>query len=124
MLGQRVVTRSKEGDEGTAFADFPVPKLVKYVDEPIPPFDAVAVFQQYNWGNACNGGPIWFLGIYKDGTFSASKSIDFCGGPSPLVSVTTGGVHVVLPTSTAQDGSTTLPEEEWVFSEGRLRRVR
>jgi hypothetical protein len=123
-LGQQVVIRAKEGDPETTFADFPVPKLVKYVDQPVLPFAAVAVFQQYNWGNACNGGPIWFLGIYKDGTFSVSKSIDFCGGPSPLVSVTPDGVHVVLPASTVKDGATTLAEEEWVFSENRLRRVR
>lgn len=123
-LGQRVVMRAKEGDKETAFADFPVPKLVKYMSKPVWPFNAVAVFQQHNWGNACNGGPIWFLGIYKDGTFSASEPIDFCGGPSPRVSVTAGGVHVVLPASTAQDGSTTLPEEEWVFSGAKLRRVR
>ncbi len=35
-------------------------------------FDAVAVFQQFNWGSACNGGPIWFLGIHANGTFLRS----------------------------------------------------
>jgi hypothetical protein len=123
-LGQRVVIRAKEGDETTAFPDFPVPKLLQYAGESVPPFDAVAVVQQYNWGNACNGGPIWFLGIYKDGTFSASAPIDFCGGPSPQVSVTAGEVHIVLPASKAQGGSTLLPEEEWVFSGGKLQRIR
>ncbi len=66
----------------------PVPRLLKYVDKAIPPFEAVAVFQQFSWGNACNGGPIWFLGIHKSGTFTLSNPIDFCGGPSPMVTVT------------------------------------
>lgn len=123
-LGRRVVMRSKEGARESVYADFPVPKILKYVGQPVPPFDAVAVFQQYSWGNACNGGPIWCLGIFRDGTFSASEAIDFCGGPAPLVSVTSAGVHIVLPASTARDGATTLPAEEWVFSGAKLRRVR
>ncbi|MFZ2403544.1 MAG: hypothetical protein WAW41_00290 [Methylobacter sp.] len=119
MLGQRVVIRTKEGDEKTSFNDFPVPRLLKYVGKAIPPFDAVAVFQQFNWGNACNGGPIWFLGIYKDGTFTVSDPIDFCDGPSPIVLISSKTIHVVLPASQSQGGTEGNPEE-WIYIQGKV----
>lgn len=77
MLGQREVIRTKEGDEKTSFPNFPVPRVIAYVGKAITPFSAVAVFQQFNWGNACHGGPIWFLGIHEDGTFWVSNPSTF-----------------------------------------------
>lgn len=121
MLGKREVIRSNEGDEKTPFSNFPVPRLLKYVDKAIPPFEAVAVFQQFSWGNACNGGPIWFLGIHKDGTFTVSDPIDFCGGPSPMVTVTPEAVHVISPASDGQNGSEPSPEKEWIFFQGKVK---
>jgi hypothetical protein len=123
ILGNREVIRSKEGDDKTPFSSFPVPRLLKYIDQPIPPFAAVAVFQQFSWGNACNGGPIWFLGIQKDGTFTVSDPIDFCGGPSPIVTVISETVHVISPASDGQDGSDPSPEKEWVFSKGTVKTI-
>lgn len=120
MLGKREVIRSKEGDEKTPYSSYPVPHLLKYIDKAIPPFAAVAVFQQFSWGNACNGGPIWFLAIHKDGTFTVSDPIDFCGGPSPMITVTPEAVHVILPASDGQNGSEPSPEKEWVFFQGKV----
>jgi hypothetical protein len=121
MLGKREVIRSKEGDEQTPFSNFPVPHLLKYVDKAIPPFEAVAVFQQFSWGNACNGGPIWFLGIHKDGTFTVSDPIDFCGGLSPKVTVTSEAVHVISPASDGKNESEPSPEKEWIFFQGKVK---
>lgn len=121
MLGKKEVIRSKEGDEKTPFSNFPVPHLLKYVDKAIPPFEAVAVFQQFSWGNACNGGPIWFLGIHKDGTFTVSDPIDFCGGPSPKVMVTPDAIHVISPDSDGQNGSEPSPKMEWIFFNGKVK---
>lgn len=121
MLGKREVIRSKEGDEKTPFSSFPVPRLLKYVDKAIPPFAAVAVFQQFSWGNACNGGPIWFLGIHQDATFTVSDPIDFCGGPSPIVTATPEAVHVISPAFDGQNASESAPEKEWVFLNGKVK---
>lgn len=118
-LASRTVLHSKEGDDATAFPDFPVPDIIKYIDEPIGPFDAAAVFQQFNWGNACNGGPIWFLGIRRDGTFNRSAPIDACGGPAPQVTVNDGVIHLTLP----QPGQAS-PPEEWTYSGRELKRTR
>ena len=79
-LANLPVLHSKEGDKTAAFPDFPVPDVIRYVGEPVGPFDAVAVFQQFNWGNACDGGPIWLLGVSHDRSFTKSNPIDNCGG--------------------------------------------
>lgn len=123
-LGGRMVMRSTLGDAHTRFPDFPVPGLLQYIDRPLPPFTAVAVFQQNNWGNACDGGPIWLLGIYADGRFRISEPIDFCGGPPPVVHVEGTAVQIDIPASRDAQGAVTVPAEAWVFANGKLRRVR
>jgi hypothetical protein len=118
-LSGQTVLHNKEGDSTTAFPDFPVPDVIAYVGEPIGPFDAVAVFQQFNWGNACNGGPIWFLGINRNGGFTRSKPVDVCGGSvPPQVAVNRGVIHLTLP------GTGRVPGEEWTYSGRELERAR
>lgn len=123
MLGNNQVIHTREGDETTPFNDFPVPRILRYVSQPIPPFDAVAVFQQYSWGNACNGGPLWFLGIHKNGTFSVSSSIDYCGGAEPVVTVTSNAIRVVLPALQTQKETSILGKEVWIYEHGKLKPV-
>jgi hypothetical protein len=124
MLGEREVIRTEEGDENATFPRFPVPRVIAYAEKGIPPFSAVAVFQQFSWGNACNGGPIWFLGIHRDGTFWASNPIDFCGGASPIVSVTPDAIRVILPASDLENGSAPIPKSEWVLFQGKVELAR
>ncbi len=123
MLGGREVMRTQEGDVNAKFPDFPVPRVLAYAGKGMPPFAAVAVFQQFNWGNACNGGPLWFLGIYKDGSFWTSKPIEFCGGTPPIVSITSKIIRVTLPGSDKK-GSTPTPKREWILFQGKVRQLR
>jgi hypothetical protein len=95
FLSGQTILHSKEGD--APFPGFPEPKVIKYFGEPIGPFEAVAVFQQFSLGNACNGGPIWMLGISHDRSFTRSDPIDNCGGPAPEVTVNNGAIHVIFP---------------------------
>jgi hypothetical protein len=118
-LASQMVSHSKEGDAATAFPDFPEPVVIGYVGERIGGFDAVAVFQQFSSGNACNGGPIWLLGISRDGGFTRSKPIDACGGPAPQVTVNHSVIHLTL----RQTGKTS-PAEEWTYSGQELQRTR
>jgi hypothetical protein len=118
-LGNHVVLHTKEGDGATAFPDFRVPDIIKYVGEPIGPFDAVAVFQQFTWGNVCNGGPIWFLGIRRNGSFTRSDAVDNCGGLTPQVTVNHGAIHLMLP---QMDQISAI--HEWTFSGSGLERTR
>jgi len=113
-LAKRTILYSKEGDPATAFPYFPEPVVIRYVPGPIGVFDAVAVFQQFSLGNACNGGPIWFLGISSDGKFARSEPIDACGGTSPQVTVNHGVIHLTVPQT----------DQEWTYSGQELQRTR
>jgi hypothetical protein len=127
ILGGQTVLHTIEGGSGAPFLNFPEPTVIRYVAEPIGPFDAVAVFQQFSSGNACNGGPIWFLGIRKDGRFTVSSQIDFCGGLSPEIWIDHGVIHVKLPVDEKErlprDARNPLPEE-WAYSGQGLTRIR
>ncbi len=118
MLGDQRVVETKLGDDAKPFADFPVPELLKYVDREVGAYDAVVVFQQSNWGNACAGGPIWFLGIHRNGAFSRSTPIDACPTAPPLVTVQNGAIDVVLP------GSAKVAAQEWRYSGTAPERIR
>jgi hypothetical protein len=91
-----LVLHIKEGDRTDEFSDYPEPVVVGYFGEPIGKFDAVAVFQQFNSGTGCNGGPIWFLGINRDGSFTRSDKVENCGGPKPQLKVENGVVHLTF----------------------------
>jgi hypothetical protein len=127
ILAGQTILHTREGDATAPFPNFPEPALIRYVAEPIGPYDAVAVFQQSSSGNACNGGPIWFLGISKDGQFTISPPIDFCGGHSPEIRIDHGGIHVTLPVddkdSPPADAQGQRPEE-WTFSGEGVARIR
>ena len=118
-LAGQTILHTIEGDPAAPFPNFPEPAVIRYVAEPIGPYDAVAVFQQSSSGNACNGGPIWFLGISKNGRFTISQPIDFCGGHSPEIRIDHGVIHVMLAADET-DASPTEAQgrrlEEWTFS--------
>jgi hypothetical protein len=126
-LAGQTVLHTIEGDAATPFPNFPEPAVIRYVAEPIGPYDAVVIFQQFSSGNACNGGPIWFLGISKDGRFAISPPIDFCGGRSPRIMIDRGVIHVEFPVDEKDLPSTDArrsQSEEWTFSEKGLARIR
>jgi hypothetical protein len=108
-LAGKTVLHSKLDDNSTEFPAYPIPHLFAYFDGPIGESDAVAVFQQSNWGNACDGGPVWFLGISRDGNFKKSNSIEFCGPPK---------IHLML----SRPGQASSPEQ-WIYSEGKLEKA-
>jgi hypothetical protein len=108
-LAGKTILHSKLDDNTTEFPDYPVPHIFAYFDGPVGESDAVAVFQQSNWGNSCNGGPVWFLGISRDGNFKKSNSIEFCGPPE---------IHLML----SRPGQAS-PPEQWIYSEGKLKKV-
>jgi hypothetical protein len=116
QLATKTILHSKLGDVTTEFPAFPIPHLFKYFGEPISGFDAVAVFQQFNWGNACDGGPVWFLGISRDGNFKKSNSVEFCGPPETTVK------HGIIHLIRSQPGQA-LPPKEWIYSGGKLQKV-
>ncbi len=123
-INDKIVLKTN-GEDGTSqFSETPVPEILKYVQKEIAPFDEVVVFQQHMWGNACNGGPIWFLGLRKNGSFQVSKHIEFCGGKDPIVKVGVDKITIVIPGGPPNRGSGYIPGETWVYQNGDVRQVK
>jgi hypothetical protein len=116
------VSRFDAGDEDQQLAAFPRPEVLHHFDPGVVPFDEVLLIQQHSPGAACNGGPLWFLGLRRDGTHAASSVIDFCGGPDPIVTREGETVRVEIPGGPPNRGEGDLAGEVWVYEAGEVRR--
>jgi hypothetical protein len=108
---------------GGKFEDFPSPEILRRYPQGIAPFDEVLVFQQQMRGNACNGGPLWILGLRRDGSHEVSDPIDFCGGRDPELSATQEALTITLPGGPVNRGEGTIPTEAWRYRDGKLERI-
>ncbi len=107
---------------GGDFADFPAPRILQRYRQGIAPFDEVVVFQQDMYGNACDGGPLWMLGLKRDGSYAISEPIDFCGGKAPQLSATRDALTIVLPGGPLNRGEGEIPAETWRYRDGKVER--
>ncbi len=108
---------------GGDFPDFPAPRILQRYERGIAPFDETIVFQQDMRGNACDGGPLWILGLRRDGGHAISKPIDFCGGKAPQLSATREQLTIVLPGGPLNRGEGEVPIETWRYRDGEIVRV-
>jgi hypothetical protein len=114
-----------DGDnESGRFSGFPFPEIIKHIKTTVGPFDEVAIIQQNMWGNACDGGPIWFLGLKKDGSFSISTPVDHCGGPSPVIHSNSNRITLVIPGHPPNRGKGYIPAETWIYENGEVKQVK
>jgi hypothetical protein len=123
-LNDKTILKTDGDDEASEFAAFPIPEILKRVDQSVPPFDEVVIFQQNMWGNACNGGPIWFLGLKKDGSYDRSEKIDFCGGRAPVIQTAPGKITITFPGGPPNRGTGYVRGETWVYENGRVRQLK
>jgi hypothetical protein len=121
-LGDKSILQTN-GEEDGQFSDSPVPTILKHFNA-VTPYDAVVVFQQNMWGNACDGGPLWFLGLKRDGTFSVSSPIDFCGGRPPTITQSASRIVVTIPGGPPNRGRGYIPGETWVYENGQVRQLK
>lgn len=120
-LGEKTVVKTDARAENDPHASGPQPSIPAMFEN-VAPFDQVAVIRWDGLGNACSGYGYSFLGIRRDGTFALSPTIDFCGGPEPLITQTGGRVTFVVPEHTGNRGAETIPTETWVYESGALSR--
>jgi hypothetical protein len=125
-LNGRVVVKTggKENSSGFRFHDYPLPNVILHINKGVAPFDEVFVLQQRMWGNACDGGPIWFLGDKSDGSYAISDAIDYCGGPPPILTVLPEKVTVTVPGHAPHRGEGFTPQEVWVYEDGKVSQVK
>jgi hypothetical protein len=119
-LNNEVVLRTDGDNASSRYHEFPVPTVVKHVSKRVSPFDEVVIFQQNMWGNACDGGPIWFLGLRKNGSFDLSEDIDFCGGEAPIIKEEPDRIVVSIPGGPPNRGQGSIPGATWIYQHGYL----
>ena len=122
LLDARVLLATDCRDPKDPLRSEPVIGVLQVVKTPVAPFDEVIVFQQSAVSNACNGGPVWLVGLRRDGTFERSALIDFCGGKDPVVQVKGDAIAITLSGGRPKHGSRPLPTEKWVFQGGELKK--
>lgn len=118
-LNGKVVLTTDCDDEKNVWSNTPIPSIHTYYKaQGVRPYDEVILLQMNMLGNACDGGPLLFLGIKRDRTFSLSESIDFCGGSSPVVTWSGSRVAVLIPGGPPNRGTGYIPAETWVYENG------
>jgi len=123
VLGRKRVLTTNCDDTADPNDAFPIPVVLKHFDGGPSPFDQVFVVQQNTMGNACNGGPIWFLGLRRDGSHIVSQQIDFCGGADPVILAESGRIVVHIPGGPPNRGIGYVPPETWAFDGRAVRRT-
>lgn len=123
-LNKDIILKTNGEQESGKFSDFPIPKIIKHIKNGVPPFDELVIFQQNMWGNACDGGPIWFLGLNKNGSFGISTPIDFCGGRAPIIKEAPDKVTIIIPGGPPNRGTGYIPGETWVYENGKVRQIK
>lgn len=124
-LNRKVVLNTDCDDEKNVWSTTPIPSIhTYYKSQGVSPFDEVVLLQMNMLGNACDGGPLLFLGLKGDKTFSLSKSIDFCGGAPPVVTWSNSRVTVLIPGGPPNRGTGYIPAETWVYENGGVRQLK
>lgn len=116
-------TGGEKGSDDFRFHGLPLPEVILHLSKGIPPYDEVFVMGQHGWGNGCDNGAIWFLGVKADGSHTVSEAVERCGGPPPSFTVTPAKVTVTLPGYKPKQGKKTVPEEVWVYADGTFGRA-
>jgi hypothetical protein len=123
-LGGKVILTTDCEVESNPWASTPIPTIHSHHKTKVSPFDEVVLLQMNMLGNACDGGPLLFLGLKKDQTYAWSEPIDFCGGKAPVVTWGSSRVTVRIPGGPPNRGSGYIPGETWVYQNGAVKKVK
>lgn len=124
-LDGKVILTTDCDDERNVWSTTPLPSIhTYYKSQGVRPFDEVVLLQMNMLGNACDGGPLLFLGLKKDKTWAWSKRIDFCGGSPPVVTWSNARVTVLIPGGPPNRGTGYIPAETWSYENGVVKRAK
>ena len=71
-------------------------KILRHFDGPGGP-KSILLLQATTAGNACNGGPLFFVRVAKDAPPQYSDVFDYCGGPDPMVGAMPDKILINVP---------------------------
>jgi hypothetical protein len=97
-------------------------KIVRHFDGPGGP-RSILLLQTSAAGNACNGGPLFFVRVAKDAPPQYSDVFDYCGGPDPQVNLLADKIVITVPPHPPNRGTGTVPGKsmEYDIASGALK---
>jgi hypothetical protein len=69
---------------------------------------SILLFQVTTAGNACNGGPLFFVRVSASAPPVYSDVFDYCGGPDPMVGAMPDKILINVPAHPANKGGGTV----------------
>jgi hypothetical protein len=126
LLNDKIILKTDCDDESNKYYATPEPTIHTYYKSfvAIGEFDEVVLLQMQMMGNACDGGDLIFLGLKKNGSYSLSNGIDFCGGRPPVITWGTDKVTVFIPGGPPNRGTGYIRSETWVYEKGQVRKLK
>jgi hypothetical protein len=89
-------------------------KLLRHFDGPGGP-KSILLLQATTAGNACNGGPLFFVRVAKDAAPQYSDVFDYCGGPDPMVGAMPDKILINVPAHAPNRGTGTIPAKNMEY---------
>jgi hypothetical protein len=101
-----------------------LPEVIGDFREGFGSVDQLVVIQERPMGNACNGGPLHFMGFRKDASYSVSGPLDFCGGKDPVLKRKGMDVFITFPGGPTNRGNGRIPTERWVYRNNQVQKMK
>jgi hypothetical protein len=89
-------------------------KLLRHFDGPGGP-KSILLLQATTAGNACNGGPLFFVRVSKDAAPQYSDVFDHCGGPDPMVGAMPDKILINVPAHPPNRGTGIIPAKNMEY---------
>jgi hypothetical protein len=89
-------------------------KLLRHFDGPGGP-KSILLLQAMTAGNACNGGPLFFVRVAKDAAPQYSDVFDYCGGPDPMVGAMPDKILINVPAHPPNKGTGIIPAKNMEY---------
>jgi hypothetical protein len=89
-------------------------KILRHFDGPGGP-KSILLLQATTAGNACNGGPLFFVRVAKDAAPQYSDVFDYCGGPDPMVGAMPDKILINVPAHPPNRGGAVIPAKNMEY---------
>jgi hypothetical protein len=89
-------------------------KLLRHFDGPGGP-KSILLFQVTTAGNACNGGPLFFVRVSPSAPPQYSDVFDYCGGPDPMVGAMPDKILINVPAHAPNRGTGMIPAKQMEY---------
>ena len=89
-------------------------KILRHFDGPGGP-KSILLLQATTAGNACNGGPLFFVRVANNAAPQYSDVFDYCGGPDPMVGAMPDKILINVPAHPPNRGGAIIPAKNMEY---------